>query len=291
MRAQWFLSVACLLFALGLAQAAPKKIVLIAGPASHGPGEHEHNAGCKLIQKCLSQTPGIEVIAYTGWPTDPSALEGAAAVIIYSDGGGGHPALKDNRMQQLEKAMAEGAGFGCLHYAVEIPKENGGPQWLQWLGGYFETFWSVNPWWTAKFNTLTKHPVTQGVQPFEIRDEWYYHMRFQAGMQGVTPILSDLPPEATLERPDGPHSGNPHVREAVLERKEAQHVMWLYDRPEGGRGFGFTGAHLHKNWGNDNFRKVVLNAVLWIAKVPIPENGVQSTVSEEDLKANLDKKG
>ena len=36
-----------------------KKIVLIAGRPSHGPGEHEHNAGVLLLKKCLEQVPGI----------------------------------------------------------------------------------------------------------------------------------------------------------------------------------------------------------------------------------------
>ena len=38
---------------------AEKKIVLIAGAPSHGPGEHEHRAGCLLLQKCLAQVPGM----------------------------------------------------------------------------------------------------------------------------------------------------------------------------------------------------------------------------------------
>jgi hypothetical protein len=110
-------------------------------------------------------------------------------------------------------------------------------------------------------------------------------------MKGVTPILSALPPADTLKRNDGPHENNPHVRAAVLERKEPQHVMWVYDRPDGGRGFGFTGGHSHKFWGNEDFRKVLLNATLWIAKVEVPENGVQLPVSTDDLKTNLDAKG
>lgn len=273
------------------AQAASKKIVLIAGGPSHGAGDHEHNAGCKLFERCLSGMPNLDVVAYTGWPSDPAALEGAAAVVIYSDGGGGHPAIQGDRLQQLARAMKAGAGLGCVHYAVEVPKDRGGPEMLDWIGGYFETDWSVNPFWEAKFATFPNHPVTRGVPPFQQRDEWYYHMRFQPDMKGVTPILSALPPASTLERPDGPHSNNPAVRQAVLENKEPQHVMWVYDRPDGGRGFGFTGGHSHAFWGNEGFRKVVLNAILWIAKEEVPANGVASEVTSEDLKTNLDPKG
>lgn len=67
-------------------------------------------------------------------------------------------------------------------------------------------------------------------------------------------------------------------------------MMWAVERPDGGRGFGFTGGHFHDNWGNDNYRKVVLNAMVWLAKVDVPKNGIESAVSEADLNANLDPK-
>ena len=50
------------------------KIVLVAGRPSHGPGEHEFNAGCKLLAKCLAEVPGIEPVVVTGgWPEDESS--------------------------------------------------------------------------------------------------------------------------------------------------------------------------------------------------------------------------
>lgn len=280
---------------MGLALAtygADKKIVFIAGKPSHGPGDHEHRAGCLLLQKCLSGIPGITSVVYSnGWPSEANAFDGADAVVIFSDGGGGHPAIQGNRLQVLGDLMKKGVGFGCIHYAVEVPKDRGGKEFLSWIGGYFETDWSVNPFWEAEFTKFPDHPVTRGVKPFKMMDEWYYHMRFVDGMKGVTPILSALPPESTLKRPDGPHSNNPYVRQAVLTNKEPQHVMWVYERPDGGRGFGFTGGHSHKNWKNESFRKVVLNAILWIAKVEVPPNGVDCQLTEEDFTVNLDPKG
>lgn len=274
------------------ASAAERKIVLLAGTPSHGPGEHEHNAGCLLLGRLLNQVGGVKAVVHTnGWPKDMTIFEGADAVFIYCDGGGGHMAVRERqRLTFLGELMKRGVGFGCCHYAVEVPKDNGGPEFLDWMGGYFETHWSVNPHWDADFKVIPKHPITDGVRPFKIRDEWYFHMRFKEGMKGVTPILSAVAPPSTMNRPDGPHSGNPAVREAVA-KGEPQHVMWAYERPDGGRGFGFTGGHFHNNWGHDDFRKVVLNALLWIAKAPIPPGGVQSVVTPEDLKENLDPKG
>lgn len=279
-----------ILLSIPLSSGAEKKILLLAGSVSHGPGEHEFNAGCQLLKKCLDSVPGIKAEVHkNGWPADEKAFEGADAIFIYCDGGGGHPFHKSERRALIDKLMKQGVGLGCAHYAVEVPKGPSGDAFLDWIGGYFETHWSVNPHWIADFESLPQHPITRGVQPFKINDEWYYHMRFRADMKDVTPILSELPPEKTLSRPDGPHSGNPAVREAV-KRGEPQHVMWAAERPDGGRGFGFTGGHFHKNWADDNFRKIVLNAILWSARVDIPANGVESRITEDDLKANLDAK-
>src|SRR5262249_36817890 len=155
-----------------------------------------------------------------------------------------------------------GVGLVCIHYAVEPTIEKGQKEFLEWIGGAFEINWSVNPDWAADFKELPSHPTTRGVKPFAISDEWYFHMRFRDGMQGVTPQLSAVPPATTMRRPDGPHEGNPAVREAV-KNGESQTVAWAFERADGGRGFGFTGGHFHRNWANDNFRKLVLNAILW----------------------------
>lgn len=279
------------LAAVVAAQAADKKVVLIAGPQSHGPGEHEHRAGCLLLKSCLDKAGGITSTVYSnGWPKDAeAAFKDADTILIYSDGGGGHPFLREDRLQVLDKLMKKGVGMVAIHYAVEPTKEKGQKEFLDWLGGAFEVHYSVNPHWMAEFKELPKHPITQGVSPFKIQDEWYFFMRFRDGMKGITPILSAVAPPSTMNRQDGPHSGNPYVRESV-KRGDKQHMAWAAERDDGGRGFGFTGAHFHKNWGNDEFRKLVLNAILWTAKADVPADGVQSTVTAEDLKENLDKK-
>jgi type 1 glutamine amidotransferase len=278
----------------GETAAAPKrKIVFVAGRPSHAPGEHEHRAGCMLLADHLNKSglPVEAVVVANGWPQDESVFDGAAAVVIYADGGGGHPAM--NHLPKLREIAGTGAGIGCIHYGVEIPKGEPGNTFLDLIGGYFETDWSVNPHWDASFKPA-KHAISRGIGDFKIRDEWYYHMRFRENMESVTPILSDLPGPDTLTRPDGTHSGNPHVRAAVNERKEPQHVMWAYERPDSfgkGRAFGFTGGHFHKNWQHDDHRGIVLNAIAWIAHLEVPADGVASpTPSDAEMKANLDPK-
>jgi hypothetical protein len=112
------------------------------------------------------------------------------------------------------------------------------------------------------------------------------HMRFRPEMKGVTPILvakpSDQVRKGPYVYPQGPYD---HI---VAGSGQDEVMMWAVEREDGGRGFGFTGGHFHKNWGDPNFRKVVLNALLWIAKVEIPDEGVSSSVTPADLEPNLD---
>jgi type 1 glutamine amidotransferase len=275
---------------LSAAVAADKKLVLIAGGVSHGPGDHEHRAGCLLLKKCLAGVPGLQVtVASNGWPAEASVFDGAGAVAIFSDGGGGHPFLQADHLKAIGELAKKGVGVGCIHYAVEVPKDKGGPQFQEWIGGYYEDHYSCNPMWTPDYQNFPDHPITRGVKPFSIRDEWYMHMRFRPEMQGVTPILVAKPSDQVRRGPyvwpQGPYD---HI---IAGSGQDEVMMWAVERADGGRGFGFTGGHYHKNWANESFRKVVLNALAWLCKLDVPPDGIASTVTDEDLKQNLDPKG
>jgi type 1 glutamine amidotransferase len=274
---------------LGAAVAADKKLVLIAGRVSHGPGDHEHRAGCLLLKRCLARVPGLQVtVVSNGWPAEVSVFDGADAVAIYSDGGGGHPFIQGDHLKVIGELAKKGVGVGCIHYAVEVPKDKGGPEFQEWTGGYYEDHYSCNPMWTPDYQKFPDHPISRGVKPFSIRDEWYMHVRFRPEMQGVTPILVAKPSDQVRRGPyvwpQGPYD---HI---IAGSGQDEVMMWAVERADGGRGFGFTGGHYHNNWANESCRKVVLNALVWLCKLEVPPDGVASTVSEEDLKVNLDPK-
>jgi type 1 glutamine amidotransferase len=263
---------------------AKKKVVFLPGKQSHGWSGHAYTADCSLLAGLLNEkAPGVEAaVLKDGWPKDLAPLEAADAIVIACDGNGLVGPV--GNWKALAALAKKGKGIAFFHYALDPGKEPG--QYVkQAVGGYYEQHWSINPTWTAEFKTLPQHPITRGVKPFKLNDEWYYHMRFQDGMQGVTPILSAVPPDKTREGDDGPHSGNPTVRS---RKGMAEHVAWAYERPDGGRGFGFTGGHTHWNYGHDQLRTLLLNAVCWIAKVEVPPEGVQTkTPTPEQMEANL----
>lgn len=259
-----------------------RTILLMGGVKSHPPGQHEYGAGCTLLKKCLDGVPGVETRLVTeGWPKDAAIFDGVDAIFLFMDGGGGHPAIQDDRLVTLGNLMKRGVGLGALHWATEVPADRGGPQFTEWIGGYYENEFSCNPFWKPTFETLPRHPVTRGVKPFAIEDEWYFNLRFPAKGNRTTPILTAKPSDAVRKGPyAAPPGPFPHIL-AASGRTET--LLWVTERPDGGRGFGFTGGHYHKNWANDDFRKIVLNALLWIAKAEVPKNGVPSAIMPTDL--------
>ena len=276
------------------------KLVFIAGKPSHPPGMHEFKAGSMLLEKCLATVPNLIVDRHEmGWVKDEATFADADAVVIYADGGKGHPAVQGTHLETLRGLIAKGVGFGVMHYGVEVVAENGGAEFKEWLGGHYENAFSCNPIWEPAFSRFPEHPITRGVKPFQISDEWYINMRFRpgfkdgivaaedAGMKFV-PILVATPPDATRDGPYvAPKGPYPHIQ---AEKGAQESTMWAVERADSGRGFGFTGGHFHKNWGNADFRKTILNALLWVSKVEVPAGGVESTTSEEDLSKNLDTK-
>jgi len=257
------LSSAALAFA-----APPAKIVLIAGNQSHGPGEHEYRAGCILLAGFLKQNQAPQPVVVTGgWPEDESVFDNARAIVLYMDGGDGHPILAGSRLETMAKLMRKGVGLACLHYAVEVPKERAGPQFLDWIGGYYERPYSTNPFNDVLVERAAPdHPISRGWSSFQLRDEWYYRIRFNDGDRRVTPILTAMLPKEAPSR---------------------QVLSWATVREDGGRGFGFTGLHVHNNWANPDFRRLLVNAIMWTAKLDVPAGGAKCDLNPEDLKKNL----
>lgn len=265
-----------------------KKAVFIAGAPSHGCGAHEFNAGVKLLARRLAGQEKLLIAPYYSgrWDADPTSLDNADAIVLYSDGGGRHPFLRD--MDRIDAAMRRGVGLMCMHYAVEIPKGDPGQHFLDWIGGFYESGWSSNPHWNAALRTGSDHPITRGVRGEEVLDEWYFCIRFRPEKEGVTSILEATPDTKTRSSNGWPRKPYPHI---IADEGRSETLMWAVERPDGGRGVGFTGGHFHHNWAYEAKRRAVLNAILWVCGLEVPTGGVVSdAVTEEELNQNLDPK-
>ncbi len=263
-----------------------KRLVFIAAKDTHGGGgQHEFFAGASYLARRINETfPQAFAVVYpeNNWPKD---LTKADAIIVLLNHGG--KAADD---ANIKAACDRGAGFAAIHYGVEAKIGSQGKNYLDWMGGFFETFYSVNPTWDASVQP-GKHPVANGVKAFSAKDEWYYHMRFVPEMKGVTPVLSAIAPLNTVKFKEGdkpsPHGGNPDAF-ADVKAGKPQHLAWAFDRPKGGRGFGFTGFHFFANMTNDSFRTTMLNGVAWVSGLEIPAGGIASkTPTQAELDAMM----
>jgi type 1 glutamine amidotransferase len=263
-----------LCLAFGAAVPRTRKIVLIAGRKSHGPEEHEYLKTVKLIQVMLDRSPNISRIKtevyFNGWPEDPKTLDTADTIVVVSDGqdhdeSARVPIYTPERMAIMERQMKRGCGFVTIHFSTFVSYEYA-RQVLEWNGGYYEWDDAIGP--VSAIKTLEtdvnlgspEHVISRGVSPFHFRDEFYYKLRFDEGGR-VKPILRV-----------------PSLSAAPGE----QTVAWAVQRADGGRGFGTTTGHFYQNWRNADYRKLMLNAIVWTAGVEVPAGGVQSEFVEDD---------
>jgi len=268
-------------------EAAPKKIVFIAGAKSHSSGDHEFRAGCMLLAKALNEQSGLPVkadVVGPDWGKDKSVMDGAAAVVVYCDA---TSAIK-NDLKYLDDLAKKGVGLMFMHYAVHPSAEVGEKYYRPWIGGAMENDWSVNPHWFAELKVMPGHEISKGVpETFESFDEFYYNMRFLEDRTKVLDLVTAIPTRERMRRYI--NMWNWHGAEGM---DKPQSLMWGRERENGGRGVGFTGGHYHRNWALDGFRTVVLNAIVWSAGMKVPDGGVNSEkVTEDQLNENLDDYG
>ena len=260
----------------GAAAAEPaKKIVLIAGKITgHGKHSHEYEKNVILLKHLLDTSPNAGNLSvevhFNGWPDDPTTLEDADAIFLTSDGGDhketDHPFYVDDRFKVLEKQMARGCGLVQFHWSTFHPSRHH-EQITDWVGGYFDYETGPGPrkWYSAiqtwdALATLgtAEHAILRGVSPFKLTEEFYYRIRFRDKDPRLRPILLTQPPGETAAQPVG----------------------WAVERVDGGRGFGFTGGHFYKNWWLPDFRRLILNAIVWSAGLEVPAGGVQSQLQD-----------
>jgi putative heme-binding domain-containing protein len=259
-----------------------KKIVLIAGPKSHGPignGIHDYGWSVQLLKVMLENSNVKDKVRVEvhldGWPRDSRKLEDADTIMIISDGRDGNlyaeaPHLASpERVRFMEKQMKRGCGFLTFHFSTFAPDQYG-EQMLSWSGGYFDWETDGKRLWHSAIQTIEAdvklgspdHAVLRGVKPFKMKEEFYYNIRFKPKNESLKPLW--IVPSLPGREPDG------------------RIVAWAREREDGGRGFGTTCGHFYDNWKHDSFRKMILNAIAWTAKVEMPAGGVESRFFTHD---------
>ena len=250
------------------ADAKAPKIVLVAGSNYFKPGEHEYVAGCAVLMDLLRPN-GVAPVLALDWPKKPETFAGAKAVLFFFDGAEKHQVLKEDRTAKFQKLMDDKVGLVQLHQTADYPKDFGDKA-RGWAGGAWEKGTGERAHWVTEFDTFPDHPVCRGVKAFKIDDGWLFKNRFVPEMKGVTPLLRTWNPKATVKP-----TGGQDV------------VAWAYERPEGGRSFTFTGAHLHASLAQEGYRRFLVNGILWAAGVEVPKDGAKVALDASDLSSYL----
>jgi len=261
-----WLALILLLFMALSSDAAPKKQVLLIGqgPDGHPKTTHEYMAGVRLLAKCLAKVPGLEVKvvkADGAWKEGPDLLSRADTVVLFVSEGARWIQADSARSKAFAALAARKAGIVGLHWAIGTKDARPIDGFLRLVGGCHggpDRKYTVVEVEVQVANP--KHPITQGIGKFRVKDEFYYRLKFVKPEGSVRPVL--------LVPIDG----------------KQETVAWSWERPGGGRSFGFSGLHFHANWRLAEYRRLAAQAVLWTLQLPVPRHGLAVDVAEEDLK-------
>jgi type 1 glutamine amidotransferase len=267
------LTLGCLSFGMLHAQSVPLtskyKILLVAGETAKVDkmGHHDYLAGNACLKVLLSQTPNVETVQVAeGWPEEEKIFDGVNSVVFYTDGGGKQAFLNSpERVAKVQKLVESGVGLVMIHQAVDFPAEFA-EEAKSWIGGVYLHGRSGRGHWDSNHVDFPQHPITSGVQPWQINDGWLNDLVFVESMRGITPLV---------------WSGKEYAGSRAGLDKDI--VAWAYERPDGGRSFSFTGLDAHSAWSLPGMRQLIVNGILWTAGVAVPADGAACEIDETDL--------
>lgn len=242
----------------------PKRVLLLGqGPDGHAYTTHEYVAGLNILAKTLQGNSALQLVpvrADEPWKEGPELIDGADAVVIFLSEGARWIHQDPARLAALQNLAARGGGFVGLHWGIGCRDAEFIDEYVKLVGGCHGgpdrkhsvlevTMSPVRP----------SHPILNGIEPLTVRDEFYYSLKFPTGSAQPVPLLQ------------------------IPVAGKDQTVAWAWERPDGGRSFGFSGAHFHENWKYPEYRRLAAQGLLWSVGLPVPEGGLPVGISEQDL--------
>jgi type 1 glutamine amidotransferase len=270
--------------ATAAAQDASTQVVFLAGPKDHGfPGRHEYEKDLRVLAAALESAPNLGDVAtrvYVGRaPSDLAEIADADVFVIESSSdrletethplfppdpttnGRGYDEATTAWLAGFDALVDAGAGVVILHYASWAENWAARRYYLEWTGGLWVQMASRNPSddWRIELADAA-HPILNGVQPWTYRDEIFSRF-FLPSDARRTDLLVGTPL-------------------ADRDAMGPQVVAWAYQRDDGARGFVFGGVDYHDNMLIDDYRRFLLNGIVWAAGLEVPAGGVESTRPE-----------
>lgn len=259
------------IFALLLALpawAGPKRVLLVGqGSDGHPPQTHEFRAGVRILGDLLKQFDHLEVTTVSAdgaWKEGPELIGRSDCVVLFLSQGYRWIQLDEQRLKAFQDLAKRGGGIVAFHWAIGAKDDKYIAEGLKLLGGchggsdrkYIVTTTQLKPADPA-------HPVATGINAIEVKDEFYYSLKFAQPAESIKAVM-----KATINDKD-------------------ETVAWAWQRPDGGRSFGFSGLHFHANWQRPEYRRLAVQAILWATNEPIPERGANVDIDENRLPVDV----
>jgi hypothetical protein len=242
----------------------PKRLLLLAqGPDGHPKATHEYVAGQKILGKCLGSVPNLtcEIVRCDGdWPEGPEVLAKADGVVLFVSEGAKWIGSNPARRAAFADLAKRGGGLSVLHWGM-------GTKPAEHIEPFVALFGACHGGSDRKYKfgetgvqvAAPDHPATKGLPDFRIEEEFYYQLKQQPEAKLVPLLTAEIDGEKPM-------------------------VSWAWEREGGGRSFGFSGCHFHKNWERPEYRSFISQGVLWTLKIDPPAEGFPAEIKADDLK-------
>ena len=269
-----------------------KVIYFMAGVKDHaGPSRHETEKDLLVLQRCLDSVANIKGVGivtrfiYKRTALDINDLKDAAAIVIESSAEGSSkervdplfPPSPDNRrayskevqdyLNQVDSIHKAGMGVVVLHWAVAATHQRAANLYRSWFGGGFVEGHSHNPlgmWTVTPIKSGQKHPIMRGVGPWTYKDEIF--SRFL--------VIPQDPHRTDLLMGEAPKTNQGKVAPRC--------ITWAYEDSLS-RGLIYGGMDYHSALLNNDYRRFLLNAIVWAAGIDVPKEGVKSNAKQLQL--------
>ena len=219
-------------------------------------------AAAALMHSMLSRVDGVQPVVVKAdgkWEGGPDLLDSADGVFLFASEGARWISDDAQRLAAFQRLAKRGGGLACWHWGMGTREARPTAAFVELFGGSHAGPDRKHKVMQVSVTVPTAtHPVVRGIQPFDIREEFYYALKFGKNPQRLTPLL-------TINMDGGTHT-----------------VGWAWKRPDGGRSFGFSGGHFHNHWREPTYRRLAVQGVLWSLQVPC--DSIDVSADEQLLK-------
>ncbi len=212
----------------------PIRLVLVAGPKDHGPGEHDYPAFQKAWKELLGAADNTEVETAWEWPTKEQFAKADAMVVSQ------HGTWNAGRAADVDAFLERGGGLTFIHWAVDGGQQ--APEFAKRIGLAGRGSVAFRHGAMTLDIGAAKHPVLRNFGKLDLIDETYWNM------------VGDLKPERILA--------------TAIEDKAPRPQLWSLEHGRG-RVFVSIPGHYSHTFDDPLFRVLLLRGIAWSAKEPV----------------------